>query len=158
MNGDWIHLFISLVFFKFGDLINVRILPEYEKKEKFPLIGNYNLTVINLGSEEDFISMMTGLFSAKTSLSDKDKEDVEWFLSNYKNAKIPETMPHKENMAYFANVLLKHDKFQESWFKTPNDILRLAVAFCDGDVSLAQDTKFKNISRSKRRLISLISW
>lgn len=39
------------------------------------------------------------------------------------------------------------------YIKTATDVLRLITAMSDGDVSLAENTKFRNLKRSERRII-----
>ena len=42
------------------------------------------------------------------------------------------------------------------YFKTATDVLRLAVAWSDGDVSLAEATRFRKFKRRERRLLGLL--
>lgn len=143
-----------------GDWIGRRIMPEYEKKEREPLKDEVQLKVINLGSKEDFNAIFTGLLSAKSSISEADKQDIEWYVKNYGTNVLnitPEEIPLKENLALFISYLLKSDielnDQIESQVKTATVVLRIAVGLSDGDVSLAANTKFANISKKNRRLL-----
>lgn len=133
------------------------ILPEYEVKERFPLIDNPELKVITLGSEEDFDSIFTNLLSAKTSLSEQDKEDITWFVNNVDfTALLPESIPHKETLSFLTMLLWDKVELRKSLvplYKTATDVLRLAVALSDGDVSLASCPRFKSFKRSERRIL-----
>ncbi|HLP12783.1 MAG TPA: TerD family protein [Flavobacteriales bacterium] len=143
-----------------GDWIGQRILTNYQKKEREPLKDNVKLKVIQLGNKEDFNAIYTRLLSAKTSISDADKKDLEWFIKNYGNKIVdltPDTIPLKENVASFIGYLLKNNLEVEKQFdkhvKTATDVLRVATAISDGDVSLAENTKFKAISNRNRKLL-----
>ncbi|TAF34902.1 MAG: cytoplasmic protein [Cytophagales bacterium] len=143
-----------------GSWFGWRIMPEYEKKERPPLQEKSTLIVIEAGTIEDFEQIFTRLASAKTSISDTDKIDVEWFIKYYAQdiQRIwPAEIPLKENRAFLVSCIMRHVPIQmqamlAQYAKTATDLLRIATAFSLGDVSLASNTKFKNIPRTTRRL------
>lgn len=142
-----------------GDWIGKRILPNYEKKQREALKDKVILKVIHLGNKEDFNRIFTRLLSSKTSISETDKKDVAWFIKNYGNsilAYTPNEIPFKENIAYLIGCLLNNNLDAEFYMKnnvkTATDILRIATALSDGDTSLAENTKFKSISKKNRKL------
>lgn len=135
-------------------------LPKCKVQERIPLLDNINLRVIDLGEEEEFKQICIDLLSSKTSISEADKEDIKWFVEEYKddvNSIIPKDIPLKENVALLASLLLKHTNRANyilfNHIKTATDVLRLTVALSDGDTSLATNTRFRNFKRSERRLI-----
>ena len=144
-----------------GDWIGKRIMPNYEKKEREKLKDQIKLKVIGLGNKEDFNTIFSRLLNSKTSVSDTDKQDIEWFIKTY-NSKVysltPTDIPLKENVAYYIGCLLKNniDGAEQELLKhtkTATDILRIASALSDGDISLAENTKFKSISKRNRKLL-----
>lgn len=132
-------------------------LPKTEKEERFPLVGNGKLKVIELGTDEEFKSMIANLIGAKTSISQTDKNDIEWVLFNHENVTpfLPETIAMKENLAFVVGLLLRFKKASPGevsrYFKTATDVLRLATALSEGDVSLATNTRFVKFKRTERR-------
>ena len=138
-------------------LTNETWLPDYKKDERLPLTEiTPKLEMIDLGSLEDFNSILTALIGAKTSISPTDKEIVEWFIANKVPVitLLPEKITMKENIGLLAGLLLKYNgsaKVMDKYIKTPTDVLRVAVALSGGDVSLAENTKFINFSRPLRR-------
>lgn len=144
-----------------GDWIGRRIIPDYEKKEREKLKDQVRLKVIGLGNKQDFNSIFTRLLSSKTSISDKDKSDVEWYIKNYNTAVYsltPTEIPLKENVAFYIGCLLKNNTGNAGqellkYAKTATDILRMATAMSGGDISLAENTKFTSISKSNRKLL-----
>ena len=134
------------------------ILPEYEKEERLPLHEFTKCQMVNLGKEEDFVSIFKNLLSSTTSLSETDKEDLTWFANNYQlTDNLPEAIPSKENLALVAKLLIAKEKNNAAvltrYFKTATDVLRFAVALSDGDTSLATNTKFKSFGRQQRKLM-----
>jgi len=135
-------------------------LPEYQIQERSPLIDDLKLKIIDLGSQDEFELMFSNLLRSQTSISATDKEDITWFVCEYKDAVaklIPDQIPMKENIAFLAGLLIKYTQVAEpvlsGHFKTATDVLRLAVALSGGDVSLAQPSRFRTFSRAERRLL-----
>lgn len=133
------------------------LLPESKTKERFPLLDRVDLKVIDLGSEEDFYQMISQLIGANSSISLTDKEDVAWVIAHTDDVSLflPDAIPHKENMSFIVGILLKNGRISVNdvakYFKTATDVLRLAVALSEGDVSLASATRFKKFNRAERR-------
>lgn len=154
------ELYTNAFFHYLGDWIGKRILPHYEKKPRPELKDTIRLKVIDLGTEDDFKAIFTRLMSAKTAISESDKQDLEWFVKHYGKDVIPmlpATIPLKENVAVFLSLLLKNGIEAEGLFhihlKTATDVLRTATAISGGDVSLAENTKFVTVSKKNRRLL-----
>lgn len=134
-------------------------LPKFEIKKRAPKEENLEKKVIDLGTETEFEEMVRNLIISKTSLSQTDLADIEWTISQYDDVTpfLPLSIPLKENVGFVVGALLKHGKATEvqiaPYFHTATDVLRLAVALSDGDISLAQNTKFRKFKRAERRLI-----
>lgn len=134
-------------------------LPVHEVKKRLPLLKESRLKLIELGTDEELLQVGMNLLRAKGSLSLQDKEDLEVLLQEYETIAeaLPPEIPHKENVAIVASILLKYDKLPATFFanycKTATDVLRIAVALSDGDVSLATATKFRKFRRAERRLL-----
>jgi len=134
-------------------------LPEYKKEERMPLTEPTKLDMIDLGSQADFDKIFTVLVEAKSSISESDKAILDWFVQTYRNQVLPllpETIATKEQLAYVAGLLLKYTSSADEmarYIKTPTDVLRVAVGFSGGDVSLAEVTKFKKFGRPVRRFL-----
>ncbi|MGE6259958.1 TerD family protein [Heyndrickxia sporothermodurans] len=140
-------------------LTNGRLLPEYEKNVRVPLFDKIEINIIDLGSKEEFFSIFINLLASKTSLSETDKKDIEWiFKDNLLQIPsiLPNEIPLKENIALVSKLILEYQldtNLLFPYFKTPTDVLRLCVAISDGDISLAENTRFKSFRRKERRLI-----
>lgn len=134
-------------------------LPVHEVKKRLPLLRESRLKVIQLGTDEELLQTGMNLLRAKSSLSAQDKEDLAALLTECDGIAeaLPPEIPHKENAAVVASILLRADKLPPGFFatycKTATDVLRLAVALSDGDVSLAAPAKFRKFSRAERRLL-----
>ncbi|MFB0843393.1 TerD family protein [Paenibacillus oleatilyticus] len=134
-------------------------LPEHEAIEIIPLLDQVDLKIIDLGSAEHFDQTIRNLISANGSISEQDKEDIEWVIAACDDlgAVLPNEIPLKENVGFVVGALLKYNKASlelvGKYVKTATDVLRLAVTLSDGDVSLAANTKFRKFKRAERRLL-----
>lgn len=145
-----------------GDWINgniARYYPDPIKKDRVGLSEKRPLKLIDLGSNEDFKNIFTSLLSAKSSLSEQDRQDILWYLNHYSEAirtNLPDEIPIKENVAILIHSLSKaamnFDRELNLYTKTATDVLRCITALSDGDVSLAEHCKFKKFQKKERRL------
>lgn len=138
-------------------------LPSLAKRDRPCLLDGTEPKVVGLGSRDDFEELFTRIISSKTSISAEDKADVQWFVSQYRDdvaRLLPAEIPNKENLAVVGAALLRTTTLGRKWIsermKTATDILRLAVALSEGDVSLATPTKFSNFTRNERGCF--LSW
>ena len=118
--------------------------------------------VIELGTREEFEAIFTQLAASPVSLSAQDKEDLAWFVAQYRDGVarlLPTRMTHKENIAVVAAALVRGASgaaagaFVSEHVTTATDALRFAVALCGGDVSLAVPTRFQRFVRAERRML-----
>ncbi|MBP1966442.1 TerD family protein [Paenibacillus aceris] len=134
-------------------------LPEHVALERFPLLDQVDLKVIDLGSLADFDQNMRNLIGAKGSISELDRVDIELVILMYDDLStvLPDEIPMKENVGFVVGALLKYEKANikhiAKYMTTATDVLRLVVALSDGDVSLATNTKFRKFKRPERRLL-----
>lgn len=127
------------------------------------------LKLIALGNSTAIDEIFTNLITAKSSISEEDREAIMSLVTDDPSlfTLVIGAVPMKENAALIAGLAVDYD-FETSHtsndysqvaadvllnnIKTATDVLRLAVQMCDGDVSLAEPTKFK-LSNKKRRII-----
>lgn len=127
-----------------------------DKKERIKLDDDVEYKVINLATIKDFEDLIKSFMSSKTDLTIRNKEYLEWALDNYSNIEniIPNSIPFKETLVIVASHAIKN-KFDinKMPLKTGTDVLRLAVAMSDGDISLSTNTRFRKFSRPEKRFI-----
>lgn len=138
------------------------LLPVTKQKQRLPLFDEGKVEVLKIGSLEDLQQIFVNLVNSKTSLSVTDKEDLEWFFKNMNGLvyeSLPEKIDLKENVALIAKYLFQYMdentalEKTSSYVKTATDVLRIATALSDGDISLATNTVFKSFSRKERRIL-----
>lgn len=133
------------------------LLPYEEKKERVPLFNTAKVKVLEAGSFDDLNDIFNNLCASKTSLSKSDVEDMIFILNSAK-VTLPNEIPFKENAACVCRLLVDTGVDTDGYLcrkyiKTATDVLRLVTAMSDGDVSLAENTKFRNLKRGERRII-----
>jgi hypothetical protein len=134
-------------------------LPQYDKEERPFLRDNVKYEHIDLGTELEFIDIFKNLIGSKSSISEYDKTVIKWFVYNYRQKVLvflPDEIPYKENLSILIGELISIGISADhlfKYFKTPTDVLRVAVALSGGDVSLFKPSKFKNFSRPIRKFL-----
>lgn len=137
-------------------------LPKYHKNARDTYKAPVQYTVLHEGGLDDVALLAAQLATSNTSISKTDFDDLGAMI-DAGVAGIPMFAPHKEITAFLGKKFLArenphiengvvHYSF-EHLFKTATDVLRLAVAMSDGDISLADNTKFRSFSRRERRAI-----
>lgn len=154
MEKDDFELYFNAIvhYWSFGTL-----LPYEEKKERAPLFNTVKVKVLDAGSFDDLNDIFNNLCASKTSLSKSDVDDMIFILNSTK-VTLPDEIPFKENAACVCRLLVDtgvdtDGSLCKKYVKTATDVLRLVTAMSDGDVSLAENTKFRNLKRSERRII-----
>lgn len=132
------------------------LMPRYVKENREKLDEQIKYKVISVGNEDDFKTVFTNLVSANTSISQSDKDIINWFVKTYQyNIKdlLPNTIPNKENLATLVSSLMVFnlERLANQHIKTVTDVLRVAVGISGGDVSLGTSSKFKKFTRRERK-------
>lgn len=154
MEKDDFELYFNAIvhYWSFGTL-----LPYEEKKERVPLFNAAKVKVLEADSFDGLNDIFNNLCASKTSLSKSDVDDMIFILNSAK-VTLPDEIPFKENTACICRLLVDtgvdtDGSLCKKYVKTATDVLRLVTAMSDGDVSLAENTKFRNLKRSERRII-----
>lgn len=154
MKKDDFELYFNAIvhYWSFGTL-----LPYEEKEERAPLFNTAKVKVLEAGSFNDLNDIFNNLCASKTSLSKNDVDDMVFILNSVK-VTLPDEIPFKENAACVCRLLVDTGADTDGslcgkYIKTATDVLRLVTAMSDGDVSLAENTKFRNLKRNERRII-----
>ena len=147
-------LLVNAALHYLGDVVGVRVLPDYRPGPRQPLPGDDSaLTELGLATAQDLERIVADLAAQATPFSAQDRADL-MALRGFG----PERAPHvavKENLAVLTVVFPGLD-FSAS-YRTVTDVLRLAVALAGGDVSLAEPCRFPSFSRAqRRRLLGLL--
>jgi len=158
------ELYLNATMHYLGDWIGERIFPAYQKEKRNRLQDSIALKVIELGSPEEFVAMFSTILRAKVAMTATDRSDLEWFINAYKDDVLPSLpieIPSKENLAILVAYLLEYATVSYEiigqYVKTATDVLRLAVALSKGDLSLAENSKFRTFSKKERRkLLALL--
>ena len=147
-------LLVNAALHYLGDVVGVRILPDYRPSPREPLPGDDDaLTELGLATAQDLERIVADLAAQATPFSTQDRADLT-ALRDFGPGRAPHVAV-KENLAVLTIAFPDLD-FSAS-YRTVTDVLRLAVAMAGGDVSLAEPCRFPSFSRAqRRRLLGLL--
>ena len=147
-------LLVNAALHYLGDVVGVRILPDYRPSPREPLPGDDGaLTELGLATAQDLERIVADLVAQAIPFSAQDRADL-MALRDFGPGRAPHVAV-KENLAVLSVTFPDLD-FSAS-YRTVTDVLRLAVAMAGGDVSLAEPCRFPSFSRAqRRRLLGLL--
>jgi len=133
--------------------------PEYVNLPREFAYEEISFKEIGTITEAEFRKIFTRLLSSNDSISEADKKTVDWFIRTYKDNELqyPDEIPFKENLCYVAGILFNDGRDISKMIKTATDVLRVFTYLSDGDISLAENTRYVSLPRSQRKkLISIL--
>lgn len=146
-------------------LSNGKLFPVYNKQERLLVTTDFcNLKIISLGSISDLDKSFKSILYSPIAVNDFDMELVTWYINFAAHIKdlMNEDIPNKENKSKITNYILEYRpqlvSCLYSSYKSPTDVLRLAVAMSGGDVTLTSKPQFRCFKRKEKRFfISLLN-
>lgn len=108
---------------------------------------------LDIVSEGDIGNVFFKILQSADSISGFNKEVVEHFIKSGNHYSVPDNIPFKENLCLVAGLFLKYGRWNGTLVRDTTDILRIVTYINDGDISLSENTKFKSLPRSVRRLL-----
>lgn len=156
-----VELYTNAIIHYLGDALGVRIMPVYEKEERFPFYEDTNLATLNLAKDDIAESIFGNLLGAKVSFSETDTEMLEnLYLSIDLFAFIrvldSVEIPNRENFAHLAKIVRGDADYTTAVLAratTITDLLRVGAVFSDAHPSLKDKFRFGKMSRPERRAI-----
>ncbi|MEU8119146.1 hypothetical protein AB0C21_10610 [Spirillospora sp. NPDC049024] len=111
------------------------------------------VTVLHLGRglEEEAAELYLRLAESTTPLGEEDLDTLGKLAAHHISGPHPERIPVRENRAVVNRVRLALGA--EPLVDTVTDVLRLACALSDGDVTLQEPTRFASMPRPTRRAL-----
>ncbi|TXS48112.1 hypothetical protein EAO75_18080 [Streptomyces sp. uw30] len=111
------------------------------------------MTVLHLGDDADAEvgALYLALAGSSTPLGEDDLRDLGVLAEACADGPQPEAIPVRENRAVVNRARIRTGS--GLLLDTVTDVLRLACAVSDGDVTLAEATRFRGLSRPVRRAL-----
>ncbi|MFF2847926.1 hypothetical protein ACFVT5_16655 [Streptomyces sp. NPDC058001] len=111
------------------------------------------LTVLHLGGDlaDEVTSLYLALAASTTPLGDDGLSDLRILAEHGVDGPQPEAIPIRESRAVVNEARLRAGA--DLLLDTVTDVLRLACALSDGDVTLQEATRFRGLSRPVRRAL-----
>jgi len=132
---------------------NGKWMPDFKLAGRPIGYENVKFKTLDLVTDADLAMTFKKIVGSADSISGFNKEVVEWFVTSNRPFVMPQAIPFKENVCLLAGVFLENDLWDSSLVKDTTDILRIVTFLNDGDISLAENTKFKSLPRKVRRLL-----
>ncbi|MGB1257524.1 MAG: TerD family protein, partial [Thiolinea sp.] len=129
--------------------------PDYPELPREFAFETVKFQPIGFIDNTQFRSLFTTLLASRDSLSEEDKAIIAWFLEqdDAESLQLPDEIPFHENKCLLAADWLQRGRDIAPLVKTATDILRIVTYLSGGDVSLADNTRFKSLSRPLRRTL-----
>lgn len=143
------ELYMNAVVHYIGDIVGVRIVPNYGAKEREKLTDDtVKIQSLGVATPRELSELFKEIASSGQAFSSVDLEDLTTLVDFC--TELPESLKNKENLVVLSELLglEKTSRF----FTTPTDVLRLAASWSGGDLTLTEPTKF-SLSRPQRRAI-----
>jgi hypothetical protein len=127
--------------------------PSYDIEPRLPRFEAVKFIPIEVGRFSDLQDVMNEILGSNSSVSDYDREVVIYLLKS--NIYPQVDIPFKENLCWFVAQCLELGVDVEgiACLKTATDILRFVTSVSGGDITLAENTKFKSLPRKMRNLL-----
>ncbi|MGW2252617.1 hypothetical protein ACWCXH_20815 [Kitasatospora sp. NPDC001660] len=111
------------------------------------------MTVLHRGGplDDELTALYLALAGSATPLGEEALNDLRVLAAHGVNGPQPEAIPVRENRAVVN--LARLDAGADLLLDTATDVLRLACALSDGDVTLTGPTRFRSFSRRVRRTL-----
>jgi hypothetical protein len=145
-------------------VVNLLTLPSYGRYQHTytEMLGHHDeliaaagdrMTLLHLGGHADaeVTALYLALAGRSTPLGEDDLRDLEVLAEMCVHGPQPEEIPVRENRAVINRARLRAGS--EPLLDTVTDVLRLACALSDGDVTLVEPTRFRGLSRPVRRAL-----
>lgn len=118
---------------------NGHFVPDEWTGERKSAFEKPNYIIINLCTDAEYQAIFTNLVSANQSLTDSDKQIIQFFVESG-NYVLPSEIPFKETLCYLASMYVPVP------VRSVTDVLRIAVGLSGGDVSLPKvPAKYKKV-------------
>jgi hypothetical protein len=129
----------------YGDLVAAH-------SDLVPAAGD-RVTVLHLGGtlDEELGGLYRGLAASRVPLPEDDRGALALLAAYCAGGEQPEAIPVRENRAIVNTVRLA--KGLPLLVDTVTDVLRLACAISDGDLTLEAATRFRSLRRGERRVL-----
>ncbi|MGY0490148.1 hypothetical protein [Streptomyces sp. WG-D5] len=145
-------------------VVNLLTLPSYGRYQHTytEMLGHHDeliaaagdrVTVLHLGreAEDEVRALYLELAGSRTPLGEEHLGDLDALATHCVDAPQPAEIPVRENRAVVNRARLRAGS--GLLLDTVTDVLRLACALVDGDVSLVERTRFVKLSRPTRRAL-----
>lgn len=154
MEMSEVELFVNAIFHYWS---NGEWVPNAYTKAKPTAFEHPSYKILRPCGKAEFNRIFTDILSVNQSITPMDKEVLTWFRMNrpagWVMAYLPNEIPFKENLCFVLELF----DFEVVPF-TYTDILRTATYMSGGDVSLAENTRFRLTNQQRARIMQMLEF
>jgi hypothetical protein len=122
-----------------------------EEVEREPALDKIKPKVLHLASNNSLRNIFSSIAKLPAKWTAEQYKFFEYLVTNENLPLDVSIIPFKENMVRIVSAVINSGV--EVNMRSATDVIRLATALSDGDVSLKTNTKFINFSRKERRFL-----
>lgn len=123
-----------------------------KKMKRAPMFEKIDFKVLHLARPDSLKNIFESLLTKPASWIEQEQKEVQWFIKEA--YAIQAEIKFKENLVFAAVICMQHNQVIK--LSTTTDVLRLAVGFSAGDISLKTNTKFKLSRKQRKYILSLL--
>lgn len=131
--------------------------PQFSKEARLPEFEAVNYKILTLAGEADLMAIFGEILGANASVTPKDRDFMLETMNQVgeDGLVVPDRIPFKENLCWFVAECVERgwEVTGASALMTATDILRVATHMSGGDISLAENTRFRSFRRPVRRAL-----
>lgn len=115
----------------------------------------HNTRMIHIVDESEYYNMVRNMLSARASLSEYDRNIVNWTINNVDDPKLymPDKIQFNENLALVNMYNFYCGKLAQVSIKNADDFERLLACMSGGDIALLEKQKYRNFTNQERKAL-----
>lgn len=141
---------------------------DIKRKDRPLLKDKSELTSLIVIKEDEAVKVLieyaNKMFESKTAITLVAQKSLKLLVNDFAYFISPNEIPFKENLAFYVLCMKEYAKslgvnestilsnINLNFIKTSTDLLRVYVAFSNGDITLIKNTKFISLNRSGRKV------
>lgn len=122
-----------------------------EKIDREPLQESVSLKILQLSRQDSLFKVFENILYLPNRWTEQQWQDILCLLPQFLEQVNLNKISFKENLIQILTYYFNHNK--SFYLSSATDILRMAIALSDGDITLRKNSKFRSFKRRERKLL-----